>query len=70
MAFHAGTAQKGDQVVTSGGRVMAVSAYAPTLREALDLAYAGVGNVSFEGKVYRRDIAHRCVWFHVTHKTC
>ncbi|KAI0734648.1 aminoimidazole ribonucleotide synthetase, partial [Fomitopsis betulina] len=61
VAFHAGTAQKGDQVVTSGGRVMAVSAYAPTLREALDLAYAGVGNVSFEGKVYRRDIAHRAL---------
>ena len=61
MAFHAGTAQKGEQVVTSGGRVMAVSAYAPTLREALDLAYAGVDNVLFEGKVYRRDIAHRCV---------
>lgn len=61
MAFHAGTAQRGDEVVTSGGRVMAVSAHAPTLREALDLAYAGVDNVSFEGKVYRRDIAHRCV---------
>ncbi|KZT75087.1 phosphoribosylamine--glycine ligase [Daedalea quercina L-15889] len=61
VAFHAGTAQKGDQVVTSGGRVMAVSAYAPTLREALDLAYAGVENVSFEGKVYRRDIAHRAL---------
>ena len=61
MAFHAGTAQKGDEIVTSGGRVMAVSAYAPTLREALDLAYAGVDKVSFEGKVYRRDIAHRYV---------
>ena len=61
MAFHAGTAQKGDQVVTSGGRVMAVSAYAATLRAALDLAYAGANNVSFEGKMYRRDIAHRCV---------
>ena len=38
---------------------MAVSAYAPTLHEALDLAYTGVENVSFEGKIYRRDIAHR-----------
>ncbi|KAH9937224.1 aminoimidazole ribonucleotide synthetase [Fomitopsis serialis] len=59
VAFHAGTTQKGDEVVTSGGRVMAVSAYAPTLREALDLAYAGVEKVSFSGKVYRRDIGHR-----------
>jgi len=40
---------------------MAVSAYAPTLREALDLAYAGVEKVSFAGKVYRRDIAHRAL---------
>ncbi|TFY63131.1 hypothetical protein EVJ58_g3439 [Rhodofomes roseus] len=61
VAFHAGTSQKGDQVVTSGGRVMAVTAYAPTLREALDLAYAGVEKVSFEGKAYRRDIAHRAL---------
>lgn len=47
--------------MTSGGRVIAVSAYAPTLREALDLAYHGVEQVKFEGKVFRRDIAHRSV---------
>lgn len=46
---------------------MAVTAYAPTLREALDLAYMGVDNVSFAGKVFRRDIAHRYLTHHVTH---
>ena len=50
--------------MTSGGRVIAVSAYAPTLREALDAAYAGVDQVQFEGKVFRRDIAYRLVLDH------
>ncbi|KAH9951022.1 aminoimidazole ribonucleotide synthetase [Amylocystis lapponica] len=61
VAFHAGTAQSDGKVVTSGGRVIAVSAYAPTLREALDAAYTGIDQVTFEGKVYRRDIAHRAL---------
>lgn len=47
--------------MTAGGRVIVVSAYAPSLQEALDLAYAGVDKVSFEGKIYRRDIAHRAL---------
>jgi hypothetical protein len=36
-------------VVTAGGRVLAVSAYAPTLNEALEAVYAGVEEVAFEG---------------------
>lgn len=59
VVFHAGTKREADKVVTSGGRVIAVSAHAPTLREALDTVYAGVDQVHFEGKVFRRDIAHR-----------
>ncbi|KAI0275171.1 aminoimidazole ribonucleotide synthetase [Gloeopeniophorella convolvens] len=58
VVFHAGTTKTGDVVVTSGGRVIAVSAHAPTLQEALDCAYVGVEKVVFDGKVYRRDIAH------------
>ena len=58
-AFHAGTSTINGKTVTSGGRVLCVSAYAPTLQQALDAAYAGVENISFEGKVFRRDIAHR-----------
>lgn len=59
MVFHAGTKQSGDDVVTAGGRVLAVTAFAPTLKEALEIVYKGVDQVTFEGKTYRRDIAHR-----------
>ncbi|KAI0961928.1 hypothetical protein AcV7_000898 [Taiwanofungus camphoratus] len=61
VAFHAGTVHKDDKTLTCGGRVIAVSAFAPTLREALDLVYSGVDKISFEGKVFRRDIAHRAL---------
>lgn len=57
--FHAGTLIKDGKLVTSGGRVIASSATAPTLEEALKLAYEGVDKVKFEGKYFRRDIAHR-----------
>ncbi|KAL5639313.1 hypothetical protein ACGC1H_006728 [Rhizoctonia solani] len=59
--FHAGTSTKNSQVVTSGGRVIAVTAYGATLREALDKAYKGVDAVNYEGKTFRRDIAHRAL---------
>lgn len=60
-AFHAGTAIKDGKLVTSGGRVLVVSAQASTIEEALRIAYAGVDKISFEGKTFRRDIAHRHV---------
>ena len=56
MAFHAGTAQRDGQVVTSGGRVLAVSAVGSDLNVALDRAYAGVKSIHFEGAHYRKDI--------------
>jgi phosphoribosylamine--glycine ligase/phosphoribosylformylglycinamidine cyclo-ligase len=59
--FHAGTTIKGGQGVTDGGRVLAVCASASTVREAVDLAYAGVQQIEFEGKVFRRDIAYRAL---------
>ena len=57
--FHAGTAAVDHKVVTAGGRVLAVTAWASTLREAVDLAYKGVGEISFKHAHYRTDIAHR-----------
>ena len=57
--FHAGTATKDNQLVTSGGRVLGVTATAKSLKEAVDLAYQGVEAVQFEGKTFRKDIAHR-----------
>ena len=57
--FHAGTSTSGDTVVTAGGRVIVVSAHSSTLQSALDLVYEGVSGISFEGKTFRNDIAHR-----------
>lgn len=57
--FHAGTKQSKEDIITAGGRVLAVSAYAATLNEALEAVYAGVEKMTFEGKTFRRDIAHR-----------
>lgn len=54
--FHAGTAQKGDDVVTSGGRVICATSLAPTMGEALAKSYETVGRLSYEGIYFRRDI--------------
>ena len=55
--FHAGTAERDGRVVTAGGRVLAVSALGPTLRDARARAYQACGRITFEGMQYRRDIA-------------
>jgi phosphoribosylamine--glycine ligase/phosphoribosylformylglycinamidine cyclo-ligase len=60
-AFHAGTTVKDGKTVTAGGRVIAVCAYAKTLREAVDNAYEGVKQISFEGMTFRKDIAYQFV---------
>ncbi len=58
--IHAGTAQNAaGQVVTAGGRVLGVTALAPTLRAAADSAYAVCEQIECATKVYRRDIGAR-----------
>ena len=54
--YHAGTALKDGKLVTSGGRVLGVTALGKTLDEALEKAYAGVEKIHFDGAHYRRDI--------------
>ena len=54
--FHAGTAVKGGELVTNGGRVISASASGSTLDEARLRAYAAAEAVRFEGAFYRRDI--------------
>ncbi len=54
--FHAGTLQKGDDVVTSGGRVIAATSYGNSMNEALEKSYKSVKNIQFEGSYFRRDI--------------
>ena len=61
VVFHSGTAIKDGELVTAGGRVLAITAMAPDLRTALALAYAQVAKVSFEGMQFRRDIGHRAL---------
>lgn len=56
VVFHAGTAVAGNQTITSGGRVLAVSAVGDDLETAVARAYAGVETIHFEGAHYRRDI--------------
>uniref|UniRef100_A0A8C9VPT7 Trifunctional purine biosynthetic protein adenosine-3 n=1 Tax=Scleropages formosus TaxID=113540 RepID=A0A8C9VPT7_SCLFO len=61
--FHAGTTLKEGKVVTSGGRVLTVTAVHSHLNSALQLANQGVGAIAFSGAVYRRDIGHRAISF-------
>jgi len=61
VVFHSGTAIKDGQLVTAGGRVLAITSMAPDLRTALDLAYAQLAKISFDGMQFRRDIGHRAL---------
>jgi phosphoribosylamine--glycine ligase len=54
--FQAGTRRQGDSVVTSGGRVLGVTASAGSLEAALTLAYTAAEKIHFEGMHYRKDI--------------
>ncbi len=54
--FHAGTAQKGEDLVTSGGRVLAVCAMGDDVEAARSMAYAAMDKIDFRGKHFRKDI--------------
>ncbi|MQL53461.1 phosphoribosylamine--glycine ligase [Desulfofundulus thermobenzoicus] len=59
--FHAGTALKDGQVVTSGGRVLGVTAMAPDIPAAIEKAYAALEHIHFAGMHYRRDIGRKAL---------
>lgn len=59
--FHAGTRREAGQVVTAGGRVLAVAAWAPSLLQARAQVYQAVPAITFQGRHYRTDIAHRAL---------
>jgi phosphoribosylamine--glycine ligase len=59
LVFHAGTREEEGRLVTSGGRVLAVTALAPTVAEAAERSRAAAERISFEGKQFRRDIGWR-----------
>ena len=59
--FHAGTANRGDSVVTDGGRVLCVTALGDSVGEAREKAYRGVDVIRWPGAWCRRDIGYRAV---------
>jgi len=59
--FHAGTARSGDRIVTNGGRVLGVTAWAGDLSRARGAAYAAVEKIQFDGAQFRRDIAAKAL---------
>ncbi len=61
VVFHAGTALVDRDIVTNGGRVLAVTATADTLQDALHRAYDAIAKIHFEGMYYRHDIGHRAL---------
>jgi phosphoribosylamine--glycine ligase len=61
MVFHAGTAQQGEQTVTSGGRVLCVTALADSVKQAQQKAYELAQGIHFDGMQYRRDIGYRAI---------
>ncbi|MEM9325393.1 MAG: phosphoribosylglycinamide synthetase C domain-containing protein, partial [Bacteroidota bacterium] len=56
LPFHAGTALRGEQLVTSGGRVIAITSLGKNLDEAMTKTYHGVNHFQWEGMNYRKDI--------------
>jgi len=56
--FHAGTKidPKTNRVLANGGRVIAISSFGQTMKEALDKSYDIANSITFEGKYYRKDL--------------
>lgn len=58
IAFHAGTKQDGNNIVTNGGRVIAITSYGDTMEEALKKSFANAERIQYKGKYYRKDIGN------------
>ena len=56
IVFHAGTKLEGDQLVTSGGRVLAITSFGADIFEALETSYTAMKKINFEGAFYRKDL--------------
>jgi phosphoribosylamine-glycine ligase len=61
MVFHAGTARKGADTVTAGGRVLGITGQGPTLADAQAAAYRTAKQIAFKGCHYRQDIAYQAL---------
>jgi phosphoribosylamine--glycine ligase len=58
IAFHAGTKQDGNNIVTNGGRVIAMTSFGNTMEEALKKSFANAERIQYKGKYYRKDIGN------------
>jgi phosphoribosylamine--glycine ligase len=58
IVFHAGTKQDGEQVLTNGGRVLAVTSYGPSIQDALATSYKSIEQISFNNQYFRKDIGY------------
>jgi phosphoribosylamine--glycine ligase len=61
ICFHAGTKFDKENIITSGGRVFGLTAWAGDIENAVEKVYANIAKVSFEGMHFRKDIAHRAL---------
>ena len=61
VVFHAGTHEQDGQTLTSGGRVLCVTALGDTVRQAQQRAYSVIDQIGFDGAQWRRDIGHRAL---------
>lgn len=61
MLFHAGTTNKENEVLSNGGRVIAITSYGNDLKEALDKSYQSATQINYEGKHYRKDIGYEFI---------
>ncbi|MEW6087999.1 MAG: phosphoribosylamine--glycine ligase [bacterium] len=59
--FHAGTVKKGNKILTSGGRVLGITALGDSLKDAQKKAYEAVKKIKFENMYYRKDIAGKAI---------
>ena len=56
LIFHAGTKIEGENIVTNGGRVMAITSYGNTIEEAVGVSMKNAERINFDNKYYRKDI--------------
>ncbi|MCB0803650.1 MAG: phosphoribosylamine--glycine ligase [Flavobacteriales bacterium] len=56
LLFHAGTTEKDGEIITNGGRVLAITSYGNNMKEALSKSFANASTIDYHGKYYRKDI--------------
>jgi phosphoribosylamine-glycine ligase len=61
VCFHAGTKLENGNLITSGGRVFGLAAWASDIANAVNKVYSNIDKVKFDGRHYRKDIAHRAL---------